>query len=386
MNTLKSQILNCAYLFPIIFCLSCGSEKPSITDDEPTQKDGFQSFKLDLKEDKIRFVDLIESLKITRLEETEESLLRYVDRVMFHEDKMVFPGNQGAFYIYSNNGEFLSKFNRKGQGPEEYSRLTDVWLEDGILNVHSTGKSVTRYDLAGNFIDRDRMTEQAVHAYPYEGGYLLDMNLSYTLDSLKYSLVTLDEEMKLDKTFLPFDKYPGFRFSLPSNSLFELGDVLFYLREMGNTVYKVTADTIAPYILYDFGDDWYFKPGVEIKGDFSEEQRRKKQAWFVLNHLGTDYIYLYTTLGPRMDYSFFIDREDKKSVSIESRTSTNERLDVIGIGWDGDEFLFTLRSTQFIDLVDQLDKEQYSFTEGSSLEEIESSENPVLLRMKVKDF
>ncbi|OEK05460.1 6-bladed beta-propeller [Roseivirga misakiensis] len=386
MNTLKSRILNFACLFLIIFCLSCGSEKSSTGDTELTKKNGYQSFKIDINEEKIPFVDLIESLQITRLEETEESLLRYVGQIMFHEDRMIFPDNQGTFYIYSKNGEFLNKFNHKGQGPEEYSRLTDVWLEDGVLSVHSTGKAVNRYDLAGNFIDRDRLTERAVHAFPYKGGYLLDMSLRYTQDSLKYSLITLDEELKLDKTFLPFDKSLGSIFSFSPNSIFKLGDDLLYLREIGSIVYKVTADTLVPYIFYDFGENWYFKPGVEITPNFSEEQRRNKQAWYVLNHIGHNFIYIHTTLGPRMDYSYLIDRQSGRSVSIESRTSTNESLDVVGSGWEGDEFLFTLRSTQFIDLVDQLGEEQYSFTEGSSLEEIESSENPVLLRVKFKDF
>ncbi|MFT6871691.1 MAG: hypothetical protein ACJAVN_000693 [Roseivirga sp.] len=366
------------------FLLSCGG-KPEATETESGPRNGLQSYKLDLKEDKIPVADLIQSIEITRLEETEESLLRAVSQVHFHEDKMIILSNE-AFHIYSKTGEFLSKFNRKGDGPEEYSRLTDVWLENGIIGVHNFGKSVNRYDLEGTFVSRDRIDKRVAHLHPYKSGYVLDRNIRGTQDSLEFFLVTLDDQMKLDKTFLPFDKFSGFQFSFDRSSFLTLDDDLFYLRNMSDTVYRITTDSVVPFIHYDFQEDWYFKPGVEVKRDFSEEQQRKKQVWFVLNHIGQDYIFLYTTLGPRMDYDFFIDRETKQSISIDWRISTNEKLDFYAIDWNGDEFLISLRSSQLNDLLDQFDQEQYSFTEGTTLEEIESSENPVLVRMKLRDF
>lgn len=368
-----------------IICLGCGG-KPETSEAESVAQEGLQSYKLDIKDDKIPIADLIQSIEITRLEETEESLLMHVGQVNFHEDKMIILSNW-TFYIYSKTGEFLSKFNRKGDGPEEYSRMTDIWLEDGIIGVYSTiGRYIKRYDLQGGFIGGNRLDDRAANVYPYKSGYALDMHFIYTQDSLKYSLVTVDDQMNLDRTFLPFVKHPGFRGAQFRSSFFKVNDDLFYLHTMSDTVYRLTSDSVEPYIHYDFQEDWYFKSGVEVKAGFYEESHRKKQVWFVLNHIGQDYIFLYTTLGPRMDYDFFIDRETKQSVSIDWRISANEKLDFYAIDWNGDEFLISLRSSQLTDLLDQFDQEQYSFTEGTTLEEIESSENPVLVRMKVRDF
>lgn len=364
---------------------SCGG-KPEASETESVAPGGLQSFKLDINEDKTPIADLTQSIEITRLEETEESLLKGVGQVDFHQDKMIIFSNE-TFHIFSKTGEFFSKFNRKGEGPEEYSRLTDVWLEDGIIGVYSTiGRHIKRYDLQGNFISGDRLDDRASHVYPYKSGYALDMHFIYTQDSLKYSLVTMDDQMKLDKTFLPYEKHPGLRNSQFLNSFFEVDHDLLYLHTMSDTVYRLTSDSVEPYIHYDFQEDWYFKPGVEVKSGFYEEANRKKQAWFVLNHIGQDYIFLYTTLGPRMDYDFFIDRKTKQSVSIDWRISTNEKLDFYAIDWNKDEFLISVRSSQLTDLLEQFDQEQYTFTEGTTREEIESSENPVLVRMKMKDL
>lgn len=369
-------------LYSVLF-LGCRGEK-KVKDSGPVEQNEFQSYKLDIKEGKIPLADLIQSVRITRLEETEASLLRAVVQVEFHEDKMIIPDNGGTFYVYSKNGKFLSKFNRKGDGPEEYSRLIDIWIEDGLIGIYSSGASINRYDLAGNLVSRDRLDERAVHVHPYKSGYALDMHYVYTQDSLKFSLVTVDEEMKLDKTFLPFEKYPGFRNSQYLNSFFTLDDDLFYLHTMSDTVYRLTADSVAPFIHYDFQEDWYFKPGIEVKRGFYEESNRKEQVWFVLNLIGENYIYLFTTLGPRMDYDFLVDRETSQSVSIDWRISGNQKLDFYPIAWNGDEFLISLRSSQLTDLLEQLDENQYGFTQGSTLEETESSENPVLVWIKFK--
>lgn len=371
-------------LIVLLCCLGCGN-KTEVAETENGQ-DRFQSYKIDLHADKIPFVDLVESIEITQLEETEESLLRGVDQVEFFEDKMIIPtnSNDGTFYIFSNKGEFISKFNRKGDGPEEYSRWTDIWMEDSLICIYVRGKSINRYDLDGNFVSRDRLEEPAEHIHPYKSGYALDMHMLYTQDSLEYSIVTTDSQMKIDQTFLPFKKGQGFSFGQFKNSFFTLDDDFFYLRSMSDTVYRINNDSAEPFIHYDFQDDWYFKPGVEVERGFNEKSMRQKQAWFVLNFVGKNHIYLFTTLGPRMDYSFLIDRTSNQTVNIETRTSTDEYLDLSWLGWREDEFLVALMPSQLTDLMSQLNQAQYSFTEGTTLEEIEGSENPVIVAIKFK--
>ena len=376
----RTRIPHYILLILLSCCLGCGN-KTQVEDSQ----DEFRSYKIDLHGDKTAFVDLIQSIEITRLEETEESLLRYVGQVEFYQDKMIIPSSSdGTIYIYSQNGEYISKFNRKGDGPEEYSKWANVWLEDGLICVHIRGKSINRYDLEGNFISQDLLNEYANHIYPYKSGYAIDKHLLYTQDSLKYTIVTVDDRMKIDQKFLPFEKVPGFRSPQFRNSFLKAGDDLLYLPKMSDTVYRFTKDSVEPFIHYDFQDDWYFQPGVKVEPNFYEKSSRNKKVWFVLNYVGEKLIYLYTTLGPRMSYSFLVDRATDKSVSIDLNTSAGEAMDLSWIGWQKDQFLVTLTPSQLMDLMGQLDQTQYSFTEGTTLEELEGSENPVLVRATLK--
>ncbi len=360
--------------------LNCGGESV-VQEMEVEKQEGFQSYQLDINGKSIPFADLIDKIEITRLEETEESLLGFVRQVEFCEDKMVIPsGRDGSIYVFSNTGEFLNKINRKGEGPEEYTSYNDVWLEGDTLVLYNYRKSINRYDLAGSFISKEKMTEQAAHVHTYESGYALDMNNRLTQDSLQYALVTLDKEMKLDKTFLPFSEIPNFWISFSEKTVFLSEGDLLYFPMMTDTVYKIEADTVRPYIHFDFQEDWYFQPGVEVSDAVFVDSEEKGQVWFMSNRIGRNYIYLATS----MREDLLIERKTGKSVRIDFENQSEEDYQLSSIAWQGDDFLVSLQSTQLSELLEQLDQDQYSFTEGTTLEEIESSENPVLIRMTLK--
>ena len=62
--------------------------------------------------------------------------------------------DDGDIFVYDRNGKCLRKFNRKGQGPEEYTFILGIALDEDngemFVNDHSSKKIVV-YDLYGNF-------------------------------------------------------------------------------------------------------------------------------------------------------------------------------------------------------------------------------------------
>lgn len=367
------------------FYVGCGSGS-EVVNVEESKKANFQSFQLDVEGESISFAELIDKIEITRLEETEESLLGYVLQVEFFKDKMVIPGTDGNINIFSKTGEFLKGINRKGDGPEEYSGWNDFWLEGDTLNLYNYRKSIIRYDLEGNFISRDQMLEQAAHVHPFGSGYALDMNYRLTQDSLKYSLVTLNHRMELNKTFLPFVKLPNFWISMSNKTIFPNGDDLLYFPMMKDTVYQIESDTVKPIIHYDFGDDWFFQPGVGLPETVMEDAEKKGLVWFMINKIGANHIYLNGVVGTSSSHSFLINRQSEEAVRIDFSTENEEEFQMSAISWIEDDFLVSLQSSQLSELLDLLDEDQYLFTQGSTLDVIESSENPVLVRIKIKDF
>lgn len=373
-----------ALILSSLLFLNCGG-KSEVKEVEVEKEDSFQSFQLDLKGESIPLSDLIDKIEITRLEETQESLLGYVRQIYFHEGKMIFPsGNEGNVYVYSSKGEFIRRINRKGEGPEEYGIWNDIWVEDGLIGIYTHQRHIKRYDIEGNFVSTDRMLQGATHLHPYQSGYALDMNYNFTSDTLKYALTILDDQMNVDKTYLPFENFPGFGLSSSNRTVFPNGEDLLYFPMMNDTVYRIESDSVVPYIHYDFKEDWYFQPGVEVSDAVFTEPEKKGQVWLVNNTIGEKYIYLSGSIGMGDSRIFLIDRDTKESVRIDFETPSTEEYQLSSIAWQGDEFLASLQSSQLEELLGQLEESQYSFTAGSTLEEIESSENPVLIRIRIK--
>jgi len=368
-----------------LLVMGCGSESNTEIAQAPS-KDEFQSYQLDMNAKGIALADLIQEIEIVRLEETEASLLSAVRQIEFFEDRMVLPsGNEGDVFVYSDKGEFIRKINRKGEGPEEYSGWNDIWLEGDILNVYTAQKSIKRYDLEGNFISTKTIPHGASHIHPYKSGYVLDMNYGVINDSLQYAVAITDGEMKVKKLFLPFEKAPDFGISTDDKTVFPSGEDLFVFRIMTDTVFKLDGDSLKPYIHYDFGDQWYYQSGVEMSMAVLNQTEEAALVWLMSNRIGENYIFLSAIVGMKNGAQYFIDRNANKEILIDLKMPEDEKLLISSIGWDGDDFLFTIQSPQLSYLLEGLDQEQYSFAEGTELEAIESSENPVLIRMKLKD-
>ena len=62
--------------------------------------------------------------------------------------------SDGNIFIFDRNGKGLRKINRRGQGPEEYTSITGLTLDEdrGEIFVKSFRKGIIVYDLFGNYL------------------------------------------------------------------------------------------------------------------------------------------------------------------------------------------------------------------------------------------
>ena len=76
--------------------------------------------------------------------------------------------NDGDIFFFDRNGKGLRKINRKGQGPEEYTNILGITLDEDnneiFVNTHMARKIVV-YDLFGNFKRVIRSTKEGVDYY-----------------------------------------------------------------------------------------------------------------------------------------------------------------------------------------------------------------------------
>jgi hypothetical protein len=130
------------------------------------EKKGDQITSDKTKQVQIQVLESIDFLKIEiiaeiPLETTEESLIGEISKIIFHGDSIfVLDSRYGKkIYCFSREGKFLFSFGKVGEAGDEYEVPTDFLIKDDqIIVVDNQSISVLRYDLQGNFLEKERIT------------------------------------------------------------------------------------------------------------------------------------------------------------------------------------------------------------------------------------
>ena len=111
------------------------------------------------------------------LESTDEFLCQGVVQAIGKEIILVKNViNDGDIFIFDRNGKGLRKFNRKGQGAEEYIFNLSAFLDDnnGEIYVDEVIRNVMVYDFQGNFLKSiPRGDNKWINANNYNQDYLI---------------------------------------------------------------------------------------------------------------------------------------------------------------------------------------------------------------------
>jgi hypothetical protein len=365
---------------------SCSQREPTQTGLSATGQGEFKSYKLDLNSTKTKFYDIIESIEIMRLEETTESFLSDIFRVSQYNNQFIFNSIYGTdIFVFDSLGNFSKKFNRKGEGPEEYKMITDLWLEQDTVVVYSRDESrINRYSLEGAFISSSKLPFRVNHIHGLNGGYGLDMGFNTVNDSSKYKYVVLDKLLNPAGFYLPFEM-TSFQVLSSLNSVMPYSEGLLFFRNNSDTVYWLNGDKLSPLIHFDFGDDWYWKGKTEPTQKDLSEIGLTDHVWDIDQAVGERELFISGSIGFNRRESFLIDRANGQSKRIDIRKTPEEIFHFRNLGWEMGRLMFSSSPSDLLLLVSQLDEEKIKFRQGTTLKEIESSENPVLMWVKFKE-
>ncbi len=343
----------------------------------------FNRYELDAKAKKIPLSEIVSRVEVVRLEETPSSLLSYVNNLEIVDDKFVFPsGDQGDVYVFSEKGELLKNINKLGNGPGEYTSIDDFWVKDGLISIYSrVPKKIRRYSLEGKFIDRKEVPYRAAHVVEANDGFVLDMEMNYIEEGLRYNIVLLDENLQRTALLKPYKSGEGRQYGIymSQRSLRPYGNKTLYSRIMNDSLYMIGNKAVKALAHFDFGNQWLWNSESIVRQDALDMVRTKGMVWHLNPTVSKRFIYL-TYLTSYIDSgSILIDRFSGKKTRIDTGDI------VLGaLLWDNDRLLVSVQSVDVRAILDSLDKSQWMFKEGTTQEEIESSENPVLMWLTFK--
>ena len=117
---MKKYILS---ILTIIACVSSCNIKPI---------DNFKgiTLKVNLKGDTVKFGDLFSKMEIIPLETLDSCLIMNIEKIELHNNQLfIFDNLRPALYVFDKKGKYIKQIGKKGEGPDEFQVITDVFID-----------------------------------------------------------------------------------------------------------------------------------------------------------------------------------------------------------------------------------------------------------------
>ena len=159
---------------------------------------------------------IVDSLDLIRLEESDQSILTYPDKLIVLPDNSLLIKDRGGKVLhFSSDGRFVRKIGTKGRGPMEYLSVQDMCVsKDGeYVHILDLGSIISYQISTGDFLGKILIPR---HNYdelcPNESGGFYVMGASPDYDNFDFeeefnTLTMLSEGGEVIKTKLPRKDY-----------------------------------------------------------------------------------------------------------------------------------------------------------------------------------
>lgn len=349
------HIKSILYISIAILIISCTNSKKQVEVEEKGTPVIDLSSKNIEKVNSLSLSDVAEKMEIVPLELSNKSILANLKTVeVTSNDIWIAHYKDQSVFRFSRDGKFKNQVGKIGQGPEEYVRLADFFVDEEQKEVYimSTLNGVKVYDFDGNFkrtiikkIMDDLFTMSDGKVLLYNQSFFLSQRacvhrpISNPIDSL-WSMALLDENYEMYKLFknpahvgrenLIVEnrakpgtwETPNYLTELPTTFDF-YGDKLTIKYADTDTIYQYEPDSETFVPVYMIHSD-------ETKGDYEETHRwikeRRVLNYFIISSffLTKEYIYLIASKGETI-YTYRYNKRNGNIQFVERKEKMMER-------------------------------------------------------------
>ena len=351
-----------------LLAVSCSGNKSENITTVAVNDDQFRAYPIDVENRPTAFADLIDNVEILALEETEDAKLNDILSFERGEDGKLFfsTARKGEVFSYTQDGKFISEFSHKGSSLKEYQFIQSSWTNSDSISIYF----------------------KPTHLFPYHEGYVANMNYYPYQDSLFYNVLFMDKEFNVEAMANPNTGLLRVPLLLSINSFKPYKEDLTYHSVLDDTIFYLKDKKSKPIAQIDFGKDWFWNAeGVTMQDPTMMSRIREDGQVYAMNPFVNDeliYLTYYTSLA---DHSqLVLNRRTRGYEILDLNMEGDKQYSLTPLAWEGDRMLFSLQPEELPQLLSGLEKERYELHKGTTLDGIKSSQNPVLLWVKFKEF
>ena len=280
-------------------------------------------------EEEIPLEKLFNKIELIPLETVDNSLIRTISKYDFFNGKhYILDDTQSILFIFDNEGNYLDRIAKKGQGPGEYTLIYDFSLnpQRGQIEMLSPFGFIYSYDFEGNFIKRIDLTSictgpQRIQIFD-DKNYIIWSSTDPEEDGIR---IISQDTGELVNSFWQDNIIIN---SWQGSVFYRYNNEIYFSLALYNTVYKATKDSVKTAYEWNFGNKTMDISRYKFSnntGNFMLEQEeliRKIESGEILydyrNHFqNNQYYYARLRFERRVTKNLFYHKKTGKSYFFE---------------------------------------------------------------------
>ncbi len=240
------------------------------------------------RNDKVSIFELADSISIVQLETTNESIFKYISKVIPHKNRFyVFDKLSLTVFCFDSTGKFLFKINKKGRGPEEYENVEDIYIDnfnDQLLLLVPWGYVLT-FDLEGNFISKKKLPDEVKS---YNQIYAVNRDTLLFLSSNEYQAIYYSRKNdSIINKCLGVDEMPEIEYTKGDVYMYN-DSVYFSSAGFDNKVLNMSHPDRRVAYNWDFGKNNLTKKRISNEMKSRLKAMKEKRSYSMLDNFGDD--------------------------------------------------------------------------------------------------
>jgi len=339
----------------------------------------------------IGYVEIIDSLGYTILEEGDDSFLGYISKLRVYQNKIYVLDARYAksLFIYAKNGLHIATIgSNKGRGPLDFVSVTNFeidYINNQLLVMDNWGSKFMIYDLEGTFIKRIESELYVTNAVLLPNDFIMHAKSSFESkipNQGSSCLLITDMNKKIVKEGFIYDDNKHINISTQNFINSQFGGKISYSPKFRDTIYYVSFDSIVPRYAIDYGKNRVISQNQisNLSSPFELFDLIKAgNLCYMGNHVETNN-YLYLMLGYILcPTHIFYNKKTNNTIALSHKADIGEFEDELFNILCSDEEGFFYGSFNFAGLMElvKLFPELQEIDQGRDL-------NPILFRYKLK--
>ena len=416
------NLLICGCLFT-----ACGggssSSSSSVSSEMSVSEDGVKVIPMNARPgDVLNLSDFAESIELIPLETTDDCLIGWIPEIIATKNHYVLISGIGPtdfqhLYVYDKKGKFIRQISGRGRGGEEFLEVRDIdVIGDSIIKMGDV-YVIRTFNLEGKQLSSKRINGTTQEIVSVKGKTILFDGGSHSSSKATNLLFQFDEKDDLQAEFFEIPPLANriTAFFVNPRALTRDEESVYFHFPYNNYIYQINAETLeySPRYKVDYGDRTFtwdmFDENVGHVKDWVTQSKNEKNA-SMCEILSLNDYFLFTSRDNDRNYylSLYSNRTGKVLSGNKLKDDMYFKGNVIVLkggkpsavlgrhGNDGGDLIWPVQPKVLLKgykaYREVLSKERWELFRKKYprlvevCEQLEDDDNPVLLKIKLKDF